>query len=595
MTRTASTDAFLDVLRNSKLLAEQRLADYLEQSPGLPASPKAAAQQLVRDGLLTAFQAEQILAGRYKGFFLLGGQYKVLKPIGRGGMGTVFLCEHLQLNRRVAVKILPKEQARDKVALERFQREARAAAALDHPNIVRVYDVSAAPALLVMEYAEGKDLQEILDHQGPVPYRKAVGYVVQAAAGLQHAHERGIIHRDVKPGNLLLDRSGVVKILDMGLARFLDKDDRLTQNFDGGSVLGTADYISPEQAIASSEVDGRTDVYSLGVTLYTLICGRTPFGGSAAQKLIAHQVRKAVPAHKVRPEVPEGLSAVIARMMAKDPNRRYASAAEALTALAPFIDAAPPDGSGVRLPPTAPHSRRPLLIGGGVGLALVVIALVLAVVSGRQSPNASAGSVAAAPPNDPPAAVPPVKTPPAQPARPAAPRPAEKVLYRLNLEEQQPFLSRIENKQNSGDAQFPESWSGLCWKEESVAEVLAERVAGSMALGYRNLSGDPTCQLLTSLGGAVSSMEQGRQYVLRLEYQGQKEANAMVYVRRGDSSSFASAKLRPTGGRWEVVEIPISQEAELARDIAFCTSANGPQTTVFIRSAVLVERPKASD
>src|SRR5262249_49763740 len=259
----------------------------------------------VKAGLITAFQAEQLLAGRYKGFFLLGGQYKLLKPIGRGGMGAVFLCEPLPLNRRVAVKVLPKARAPDEGSCGRVPRGGGTTAALDHPNIVRVYDVgiSSGLAVLVMEYAEGKTLQEVLDHQGAIPYQKAVGYVLQAAAGLEHAHERGIIHRDIKPANLLLDRNGVIKILDMGLARFLDKEDRLTQQLDGGSVLGTADYMSPEQAVSSSQVDVCTDIYSLGVTLYTLISGRTPFQGSTTQKLIAHQMREAVPAHKVRPEV----------------------------------------------------------------------------------------------------------------------------------------------------------------------------------------------------------------------------------------------------------------------------------------------------
>jgi serine/threonine protein kinase len=595
MPPVASTETFLDLLRNSKLLEEQRLDAYLGAAPKLPPVPRKAAKQLVKDSLLTAYQAEQLLLGRYKGFFILGGQYKVLKPLGRGGMGHVFLCEHLKLNRFVAIKILPKEQSRDKGVLERFLREARAAAALDHPNIVGVYDVSSTPgpALLVMEYAEGKDLQVVLDHDGRVPYRKAVGYVLQAAAGLGHAHERGIIHRDIKPGNLLLDRNGVVKILDMGLARFLDKDDRLTQDLNGGSVLGTADYISPEQAISGSEVDGRTDIYSLGVTLYTLIGGRTPFGGATtAQKLIAHQVRKAAPLHEVRPEVPPTLSAVIARMMAKEANHRYASVSEAVAALAPFADASPPPVSGKRLPSKRFRSRRPVLIGGAVGLAaLVLLALVLALVSSRLSSHASASQAAAPPPaNVSPVVVPPVQTPPTQPTRKPAPEPVEKELYRLNLEEQQPFLSRIENKQQNSDTHFPETWMGLCWREESVAEVLASRVGNSMALGFRNLSGDTTCQLLTSLGGAVTRLEQGRRYLLRVEYQGQEEANAMVYVRRADSTSFASGKLGPTAGQWEIVEVPISEEAAQARDIAFCTSANGPQTTVFIRSVVLVER-----
>src|SRR5262249_14682217 len=151
----ASTNAFVDLLRASRLVENQELDEHLKKAPKLPGDPKKAAQQLVKDGLITSYHAEQLLNGR-KGFFLLGMQYKVLKPIGRGGMGTVFLCEHMQLNRRVAIKVVPKSQAKDRITLERFQREARAAAALDHPNIVRVYDVDASPRmpLLVMEYAD---------------------------------------------------------------------------------------------------------------------------------------------------------------------------------------------------------------------------------------------------------------------------------------------------------------------------------------------------------------------------------------------------------------------------------------------------------
>src|SRR5262249_41199847 len=151
--------------------SEKQLSDYLERTPDLPGDPRSAAKRLVKDGLLSTFQAGELLAGRYKGFFLLGGQYKVIRPIGRGGMGAVVLCEHLQLKRQVAIKILPPDGAREKVMLERFQREARAAAALDHPNIVRVHDVSVSPkgALLVMEYIEGKTLQQILDEEGPLP------------------------------------------------------------------------------------------------------------------------------------------------------------------------------------------------------------------------------------------------------------------------------------------------------------------------------------------------------------------------------------------------------------------------------------------
>jgi serine/threonine protein kinase len=597
MTRTLSTEAFLDLLRNSKLLTDQRLGEYLVRARPLPEDPKGAARHLVKAGLLTAFQAGQLLAGRYKGFFLLGGQYKVLRPIGRGGMGSVFLCEHMQLHRQVAIKVLPREQASDPATLERFQREARAAAALDHANIVRVYDVSASPdlALLVMEYAEGKNLQQVLDDDGPVPCRKAVGYAIQAAAGLQHAFERGVVHRDIKPANLLLCRNGTVKILDMGLARFQDKEDRLTQKHDGACVLGTADYMSPEQALSGRQVDIRADIYSLGATLYTLLTGRPPFGGTASQKLVAHQVLAAVPAHEVRPEVPEALSVIIARMMAKEPADRFATPAEVITALTPFASATAPAPQGPRRTHPRAHelgSPRQLLVGAGVG-ALAAVTLVVGLLIARQSPSAVASPVSVQPPpSDPPPRQPDIPAPPAsRPANPPAPpQPAEKVLYRLNLDGQEPFVQRIEHKAFFGSPPLPESWQGFCWKDESVAEILADRVSDSMALAFRNLSGEPTCQLTTTLGGILGNLEPGRRYFLRVEYQGQREANGQFFVRRGDSSSITSGRLRPTEGRWETVELPIEQEASLVRDIAFCTAANGPQTTVFIRSVVLVER-----
>jgi hypothetical protein len=517
-------------------------------------------------------------------------------------MGTVFLCEHLQLGRRVAVKILPKEQARDRAALDRFQREARAAAALDHRNIVRVHDVSVSTglALLVMEYAEGKDLQEVLQHDGAIPYPRAVGYVLQAAAGLQHAHERGIIHRDIKPANLLLDTSGTVKILDMGLARFVGREDGLTQQLGSAVFLGTVDYMAPEQAVPGTLVDSRADIYSLGATLYALITSTPPFQGSTTHKLVAHQMCDAVPAHQVRRDVPEGLSAVLARMMAKSPAERYATVAEVIAALAPFAGASADDPSGTHRPaPRAARlrSRRSRLIAAGVAAGVAALLVVAALGDWAlvwRPARASTAQAAAVLPADPPATVPDTRTPVLQQERPASPagqQPTEKELYRLKLQTQEPFLSRIEKRGPSAAPQFPESWSGHCWKEESVAEVFAERVSGSMALGFRNLSGDPTCQLCTNLAGALGNLDKERQYLLRVEYQAKKDADATVYVRRNDFSHIASGRLRPTEGRWEVLEVPIEEEADQARDLAFCTSANGPETTVFIRSVVLIERP----
>ena len=235
-----------------------------------------------------------MLAGRHKGFRI--GPYVVRDLLGRGGMGAVYLGVHLELHRQVAIKVLSPAKGEDhKLALERFLREARAAAALDHPNIVRIFDVARhndAP-YLVMEYVEGETLQQTLDRDGRVSHGVAAEYIAQAAAGLQHAHEKGFVHRDIKPGNLIRDRSGVVKLLDMGLARSASDGDKLTEKLDEGAVVGTADFISPEQAINSPGVDCRADIYSLGATLYTLIVGRPPFDGNTTQKLMQHQLKSA--------------------------------------------------------------------------------------------------------------------------------------------------------------------------------------------------------------------------------------------------------------------------------------------------------------
>src|SRR5262249_26689149 len=184
------------------------------------------------------------------------------------------------MRRRAAVKVLPAAKAADPAALERFYREARAVAALDHPNIVRAYDIDQEDNLhfLVMEYVDGSSLQEIVRRGGPLDPARSAHYVQQAALGLQHAYEvASLVHRDIKPGNLIVDRSGTVKILDMGLARFFnDEEDLLTKKYDE-NVLGTADYLAPEQALDSHGVDIRADIYSLGGTFYFCLTGRTPF------------------------------------------------------------------------------------------------------------------------------------------------------------------------------------------------------------------------------------------------------------------------------------------------------------------------------
>jgi serine/threonine protein kinase len=328
----------------SELVAKAALDDYLARlrsADGLPADGPALAAAAVRDGLLTEFQARLLLQGRWKNFFL-GGKYKVLKPLGSGGMGAVFLCEHRHMRRRVALKILPPDASSPEQVLQ-FQREAQAVAMLDHPNIVRAFDVDREGSLhfLVMEFIDGASLQYLVDSRGPLPVARAVNYVAQAALGLQHAHENGLVHRDVKPSNLMLDWAGTVKLLDLGLARFARMPDHLIQGNESKLVIGTADYLAPEQA-RSAAVDGRADVYALGAVAVFLLTGKTPFdGGSVAQKLMRHQTETPARVTEARPEVPAGVADVIARMLAKDPGGRPQSPARVIAELRPWVTDVP--------------------------------------------------------------------------------------------------------------------------------------------------------------------------------------------------------------------------------------------------------------
>ncbi|HUR54463.1 MAG TPA: serine/threonine-protein kinase [Gemmataceae bacterium] len=332
-------DAVLDLVRKAEIVDDDVLASFMTRGPGLPPTASDTASRMIQAGILTPFQAKLILQGRYRGFRL--GPYKILDQIGAGGMGQVFLAEHMTMRRKVALKVLPAKQAADRVGVERFYREARAVAALDHPNIVRAHDVGfdRGSHYLVLEYVEGIDLgSRIKEAGGRIPVGEATGYAVQAAAGLQHAHEKGLVHRDVKPQNLLVDKDGVLKILDMGLARFFeDEDDKLTAKLDGGGVMGTADYVSPEQLLDSASIDHRADIYSLGATFYHLITGQTPFSGNTTSKLVAHQLHEAPAPNEVCADNPEEVSDAIEKMMQKDPDDRYQATAEIIPDLLPFV------------------------------------------------------------------------------------------------------------------------------------------------------------------------------------------------------------------------------------------------------------------
>lgn len=351
------TEELIKLIRKSGMVDEGRLDAYLEthqQSGSLSSDVRKAAGNMVRDGLVTYFQAEQFLLGKWRGFTV--GKYKLLERIGFGGMGQVFLCEHMYMRRRVAIKVLPPAKAEEPAALGRFYREARAAAALDHPNIVRTHDIDQDGNLhfLVMEYVDGSSLLDIVKKTGPMDVARASNYIWQSVQGLDQAYRVGVIHRDIKPGNILVDRAGVAKILDMGLARFYHSDDdMLTLKYDEKSVLGTADYVAPEQTVNSHDVDVRADLYSLGATFYFLLAGHPPFpDGTIAQKLIAHQTKQPTPIRELRPEVPEEVVAVLEKLLSKSIETRYQTPEEVYMAMMPFVQTQ-------LLPP--PEEEMPLL------------------------------------------------------------------------------------------------------------------------------------------------------------------------------------------------------------------------------------------
>jgi eukaryotic-like serine/threonine-protein kinase len=334
-----STEDYLEVVRKSQVVPAPRLDAFLSETPSTASTPAEMSDLLLAHGLITRFQSEQLLQGKWLGFFI--GKYKVLERLGSGGMGTVYLCEHVAVSRRVALKVLPRSHASDPSALARFYREARAAGGLDHPNLVKAHDVDqdGHQHFMVMDYVHGTSLQDLVTRHGPLPVARACAYVCQAAAGLAAAHEAGLIHRDVKPANIMLERNGNIRVLDLGLARFYNDDlDQLTLQYDQDNVLGTPDYVAPEQALDSHGADIRCDIYSLGATFYFLLTGQPPFaGGKVATKLIRHQVAQPTAVRELRAEVPREVQAVVERMMAKNPAARYQTLPEAIADLSPMI------------------------------------------------------------------------------------------------------------------------------------------------------------------------------------------------------------------------------------------------------------------
>lgn len=268
------------------------------------------------------------------------GPYELIRMLGKGGMGAVYLARHIHLNKKVAVKLLPADRMADPETIRRFRKEMRAAGALEHPNIVRATDggTDGTNEFLVMELIEGTDLSRLVKQNGPFLISQACNLIQQAAYGLQHIHEAGLVHRDIKPSNLILTTSGTVKILDLGLAMLREPGEDQTNP---GHVMGTVDYMAPEQASDSRNVDIRADIYSLGCTLYTLLAGRPPFIDAEypgyTARLLAHAMQTPRPIIERRPDTPPALAALIHRMLEKAPSRRPQQPREVAEALTPFI------------------------------------------------------------------------------------------------------------------------------------------------------------------------------------------------------------------------------------------------------------------
>lgn len=325
------SDRIFELIEKSRLVESGKLQAQFDlilarHNGELPEDPVAVCKELEDAGVITRWQSEKILQGKYKGFFL--GSHKLLGHLGSGGMSSVYLAEHVLMKHQRAIKVLPKSKLGKNSYLERFQREAKAIASLNHPNIVRAYDISNEKDThyLVMEYVEGADMQNLVRKHGPLPYAVAADYIAQAARGLHHSHKAGLIHRDVKPANLLVNKEGVVKVLDLGLALFSeDSDASLTMEYND-KVLGTADYLPPEQAINSHKIDSRADMYGLGCTLYFLLTGHPPFpDGSIASRIIKHQNSMPPDIRKERVDCPGELDGVCVKMMQKDPKFRYSN------------------------------------------------------------------------------------------------------------------------------------------------------------------------------------------------------------------------------------------------------------------------------
>lgn len=358
-----SIDSFFKHLGDSGILSAEEVRNLSAQFPAAKrkADAQDLARELIRQKKLTRFQANALYAGKASGLTL--GNYVLLDKIGTGGMGMVFKAEHRRMKRIVAVKVLPPATLKDADVLKRFHREVEAAAKLTHANIVAAFDADESNGVhfLAMEYVDGVDLARYIKEHGPLTVDKALDCIVQAARGLEHAHAQGIIHRDIKPANLLLDAHGTVKILDMGLARIQEgtspvapDDATATPLTESRSMMGTVDFMPPEQAVDSRQVDFTSDIYSLGMTLYFLLMGKPAYGGDTPMaRVMAHREDPIPSLNALRPDVPPQIDAIFQRMVAKKKLDRYQTVTDLLRDLANWREltgTAPASGADAGIP-----------------------------------------------------------------------------------------------------------------------------------------------------------------------------------------------------------------------------------------------------
>jgi serine/threonine protein kinase len=337
-----SSDEFLAILRKSQLLSDEQLGrvSHQLQSAAAGVGAEQIASELVRQQVLTEWQKSQLLRGQ-TGFILQ--EYRLLKPVGKGGMGHVFRASDRRNGAIVAIKVMSRRLTGDKKLVNRFRREIRASSLLNSPHIVRTLDAGRVGDVdfMVMEYVNGDQLDRVIRRLGVLPVSVGCEIVRQAAVGLQHAFEKQMVHRDIKPANLIIDWStegtGTIKLMDLGLVRLESEDEEKTSVTRAGQVMGTPDYMSPEQGWDTASVDIRADIYSLGCTLFRLIGGRIPFvGDNPLQVLMARCYKDAPSVRGIRPEIPEAVDAIVRRMTLRDPDCRYQTPQEVVDALTPF-------------------------------------------------------------------------------------------------------------------------------------------------------------------------------------------------------------------------------------------------------------------